>query len=169
MAITQMVECMAVIARSTLEKWSYVLSGSMSVQDDIEAEDIESVSRHLGGIAEVYLSHDKVSHTVSLRIAGTIARDDVRVIEKRIERFAEEHGTTGTILLSEWNGLTDWLMVGLNWHVQCLIRLGAVQEQLAKLTEPDVDFLVRLEPPGENAISRGQSIMRVASDTPQRS
>ena len=30
-----------------MEKSLYILSGSMSVQDDIEAEDIESVSRHL--------------------------------------------------------------------------------------------------------------------------
>ena len=152
-----------------MEKWSYILSGSMSVQDDIEVEDLATVSRHLGGIAEVYLSHDKISHTVALRIAGNMVRDDVRVIEKRIERFAEEHGTTGTILLSEWNGVTDWLMVGLNWHVQCLIRLGAVQEQLAKLAEPSLDFLVRLEPPGGNAIPRGQPIMHVALDTPRRS
>lgn len=151
-----------------MEKWPYVLSGALSVQGDIEAEDLESVSRHLGGIAEVYLSHDKVSNTVSLHIAGTIARDDVRVIERRVERFAEEHGTTGTILLSEWSGTTDWLMVGLNWQVQCLVRLGAVQEQLAKLVEPDVDFLVRLEPPDGNPTSRGRSFMRVALNTPQR-
>ena len=152
-----------------MEKWSYILSGSVSVQDDIEVEELAAVSRHLGGIAEVYLSHDKISHTVALRIAGNMVRDDVRVIEKRIERFAEEHGTTGTILLSEWNGVTDWLMVGLNWHVQCLIRLGAVQEQLAKLGEPSLDFLVRLEPPGGNATERGQPIMHVALDTPRRS
>jgi hypothetical protein len=151
-----------------MEKWSYVLSGSVSVQDDIEAEDLESVSRHLGGIAEVYLSHDKVSNTVSLRIAGTMVRDDVRVIEKRIERFAEEHGTAGTILLSEWNGTTDWLIVGLNWQVQCLIRLVAVQEQLAKLTNPDFDFLVRLAPPDGYAVAREQSVMHVALDVTQR-
>ena len=42
-------------------------------------------------------------------------------------------------------------MVGLNWHVQCLSRLGAVEEQLVKLVELDADFLARLEPPGEKA------------------
>jgi hypothetical protein len=152
-----------------MEKWPYVLSGSLSVQDDIEAEDLDSVSRHLDGIAQVYLVYDKVSNTVSLRIAGTMIRDDIRVIEKRIARFAEEHGTTGTILLSERNGVTDWLIVGLNWHVQCLIRLGAIQEQLAKMMEPDTDFLVRLEPPGGDAISRGQAFMRVALDRSQPS
>lgn len=151
-----------------MEKLPYVLSGALSVQGDIEAGDLESVSRHLGGIAEVYLSHDKISNTVSLRIAGTIARDDVRVIEKRIARFAEENCTTGTILVSEWNGEIDWLMAGLNWQVQCLIRLGAVQEQLAKLVEPDVDFLVRLDPPDENPTSHGRSFMHVALNTPRR-
>ena len=148
-----------------MEKWSYILSGSMSVQNDIEAEDIASVSRHLGGIAEVYLSHDKVSRTVSLRIAGTMIRDDVRVIEKRIGRFAEEHGTTGTILLSEWNGLTTWLVVGMNWRVQCLIKLGAVQERFAGLVERDFDFLVRLEPPNGSAVSQSQPLMCVSVAT----
>jgi hypothetical protein len=149
-----------------MEKCPYVLSGSLCVQDDIEPEDIESVSRHLSGIAEVYLSHDKVSNTVSLRIAGTLIRDDVRVIEKRIERFAEEHGTTGTILLSHWNGASDWLIAGLNWQVQCLVRLGAVQEQLGRLMQPDIDFLVKLEPPDASAPSRGRTLVSVALDTP---
>ncbi|WP_240655712.1 hypothetical protein [Paraburkholderia phosphatilytica] len=149
-----------------MEKCPYVLSGSMCVQDDIEPEDIESVSRHLNGIAEVYLSHDKVSNTIALRIAGTIFRDDVRVIEKRIERFAEEHGTTGTILRSDWNGTADWLMVGLNWQVQCLMRLGAVQEQLGRLMQPDTDFLVKLEPPEADITSRSRTLVSVALDTP---
>lgn len=72
----------------------------------------------------------------------------------RIEKLAEENGTARAILLSEWNGLSDWLMVGLNWHVRCIIKLGAVQEQFAELVERDLDSLVRLAPPGANAAPR---------------
>lgn len=129
---------------------TYVLSGSLPVHDDLEADQIERVRRHLTGFSTVYLAHDQTAHTVSLHISGTMLREDARLIEQRIEKFAEENGTAGAILLSEWNGMTDWLMVGLNWHVLCLIRLGAVQEQFARIAERDPDFLVRLEPPGGN-------------------
>ncbi|RQR58319.1 hypothetical protein, partial [Burkholderia sp. Bp9015] len=103
----------------------YVLSGALPVQDDLEDEQLDRVSRHLGGIATVYLRHDVVAHAVSLRISGTLMRDDVRYIEQRIERFAEENARAAAILLSEWNCETSELVVGMNWDAQCLIRLGA--------------------------------------------
>jgi hypothetical protein len=141
----------------------YVLSGALAVQDDLEDEQLDRVSRHLGGIAAVYLKHDKVAHALSLRISGTLMRDDVRYIEQRVERFAEENARAAAILLSEWNGVPSELVVGMNWDAQCLIKLGAVQEQLAKLSERYFDFLLRLEPPGSPA--RGQPLMCVSIET----
>lgn len=96
-----------------MDKGTYVLSGSLPVHDELEAEQIERIRQHLGGIATVYLAHDQTAHAVSLHISGTMLRDDARIIEKRIEKFAEENGTAGAILLSEWNGLSGWLIVGL--------------------------------------------------------
>lgn len=148
-----------------MDKGIYALSGSLPVHDDLEEEHIERVRCHLGGIATVYLAHDQIAHAVSMHISGTMLRDDARIVERRIEKFAEENGTAGAILLSEWNGLTDWLMVGLNWHVHCLLKLGAVQEQFARLVERDFDFLVRLEPPGGNAARQGQPLMCVSVAT----
>jgi hypothetical protein len=148
-----------------MDKGTYVLSGSLPVHDDLEAEQIERIRQHLGGIATVYLAHDQTAHAVSLHISGTMLRDDARIIERRIEKFAEENGTAGAILLSEWNGLSDWLMVGLNWHVQCLLKLDAVQEQFARLAERDFDFLVRLEPANGNAAREGQPLMCVSVAT----
>ncbi|RQR28715.1 hypothetical protein DIE20_36195 [Burkholderia sp. Bp9131] len=141
----------------------YVLSGALSVQDDLEDEQLDRVSRHLSGIATVHLKHDKVAHTVSLRISGELMRDDVRYIEQRVERFAEENARAAAILLSEWKCETSELVVGMNWDAQCLIRLGAVQEQLAKLTEQYFDFLLRLEPP--DAPVRGSPLLCVAVET----
>ncbi|KVE20296.1 hypothetical protein [Burkholderia vietnamiensis] len=141
----------------------YVLSGALSVQDDLEDEQLDRVSRHLGGIATVHLKHDKVAHTVSLRISGELMRDDVRYIEQRVERFAEENARAAAILLSEWKCETSELVVGMNWDAQCLIRLGAVQEQLAKLTEQYFDFLLRLEPP--DAPVHGRPLLCVAVET----
>ncbi|WP_321819979.1 MULTISPECIES: hypothetical protein [unclassified Burkholderia] len=141
----------------------YVLSGALSVQDDLEGEQLDRVSRHLSGIATVHLKHDKVAHTVSLRISGELMRDDVRYIEQRVERFAEENARAAAILLSEWKCETSELVVGMNWDAQCLIRLGAVQEQLAKLTERYFDFLLRLEPP--DAPLRGHPLLCVAVET----
>ena len=117
------------------------------MHDDLETEQLEWVLRHLNGFAGVYLAHDEIAHTVSLHISGTMLRDDAQLIGRRIEKLAEENRTAGAILLAEWNGLTDWLIVGMNWHVQCLLKLGAVQEQFARLVERDFDFLVRLERP----------------------
>ncbi|KWH28146.1 hypothetical protein WL99_01875 [Burkholderia cepacia] len=141
----------------------YVLSGALSVQDDLEDEQLDRVSRHLSGIATVHLKHDKVAHTVSLRISGELMRDDVRYIEQRVVRFAEENARAAAILLSEWKCETSELVVGMNWDAQCLIRLGAVQEQLAKLTERYFDFLLRLEPP--DAPLRGHPLLCVAVET----
>jgi hypothetical protein len=84
------------------------------------------------------------------------------VSERRIKKFAEENSTAGTILLSEWNGLTTWLVVGMNWRVQCLIKLGAVQERFAGLVERDFDFLVRLELPNGSAVNQSQPLMCVS-------
>ncbi|CAM2192437.1 conserved protein of unknown function [Paraburkholderia kururiensis] len=140
----------------------YVLSGALAVLDDLESEQLDRVSRHLGGIATVYLRHDDVAHAVSLRISGTLMRDDVRYIERRIEQFAEENARAGAILLSEWNGVTSEIVVGMNWDAQCLVRLGAVQEQLARLSERYFDFLLRIEPPDSPA--RGKPFMCVAID-----
>lgn len=140
----------------------YVLSGALAVLDDLESEQLDRVSRHLGGIATVYLRHDDVAHAVSLRISGTLMRDDVRYIERRIEQFAEENARVGAILLSEWNGVTSEIVVGMNWDAQCLVKLGAVQEQLARLSERHFDFLLRIEPPGSPA--RGTPFMCVAID-----
>ncbi|RKE26124.1 hypothetical protein B0G76_7727 [Paraburkholderia sp. BL23I1N1] len=148
-----------------MDKGTYVLSGSLPVHDDLEAEQIERIRQHLGGIATVYLAHDQTAHAVSLHISGMMLRDDARIIEKRIEKFAEENGTAGAILLSEWNGLSDWIMVGLNWHVQCLLKLDAVQEQFARLVERDFDFLVRLEPSNGNAAREGRPLMCVSVAT----
>ncbi|KVW90776.1 hypothetical protein SAMN03159335_02840 [Burkholderia cepacia] len=141
----------------------YVLSGALSVQDDLEDEQLDRVSRHLSGIATVHLKHDELAHTVSLHISGRLMRDDVRYIEQRVERFAEENARAAAILLSEWNCETSELVVGMNWDAQCLIRLGAVQEQLAKLTERYFDFLLRLEPP--DAPGRGSPLLCVAVET----
>ena len=148
-----------------MDTGTYVLSGSLPVHDDLETEELERIRRHLNGFARVYLAHDEIAHTVSLHVSGTMLRDDARLIERRIEKFAEENSTAGTILLSEWNGLTTWLVVGMNWHVQCLIKLGAVQEQFAKLVERDFDFLVRLESPNGSAVSQSQPRMCVSVAT----
>jgi hypothetical protein len=148
-----------------MDKGTYILSGSLPVHDDLDAEQIERIRQHLGGIATVYVALDQTAHAVSLHISGTMLRDDARIVEKRIEKFAEENGTAGAILLSEWNGLSDWLIVGLNWHVQCLLKLDAVQEQFARLAERDFDFLVRLEPASGNAAHEGQPLMCVSVAT----
>ncbi|MBB2932723.1 hypothetical protein [Paraburkholderia silvatlantica] len=145
-----------------MEKGTYVLSGSLPVHDDLETEQIDRIKRHLKGFATVYFAHDQTAHTVSLHVSGTMLRDDARIIERRIEKFAEENGTAGAILLSEWNGLSDWLMVGLNWHVQCLLKLDAVQEQFARLVERELDFVVRLEPHSGNNDGRGQPLLCVS-------
>jgi hypothetical protein len=142
------------------EPATYVLSGALAVQEDLENEQLDRVSRHLSGVATVYLKHDEVAHAVSLRICGTLTRDDARYIEQRVERFAEENARTAAILLSEWNGVTSELVVGMNWDAQCLIRLGAVQEQLAKLSERYFDFLLRLEPP--SSPPRGNPLMCIS-------
>ncbi|CAM2194916.1 conserved protein of unknown function [Paraburkholderia kururiensis] len=145
----------------------YVLSGALAVLDDLESEQLDRVSRHLGGIATVHLRHDEVAHAVSLRISGTLMRDDVRHIERRIEQFAEENARAGAILLSEWNGVTSEIVVGMNWDAQCLVRLGAVQEQLARLSERHFDFLLRIEPPDSPA--RGNPLMCVSVETDDHS
>jgi hypothetical protein len=129
-----------------MEKGEYVLSGALAVQDDLDAEQLDRVSRHLGGIATVYLARDAVAHSVAIRISGILSPDDARIVEKRIEKFAEEYCSAGAILLSEWNGLSTWLVVGMNWQVQCLLKFAAVEEQFARLAQKDIDFLVRLEP-----------------------
>lgn len=147
-----------------MDKGMYVLSGSLPVHDDLEAEQLERVRQHLGGFATLYLAHDHTANTLSMHISGQMLRDDARVIEKRIEKFAEENGTAGAILLSEWNGFTDWFMVGLNWHVQCLIKLEAVQEHFTRLIERDLDFLVRLERSECDCANSMQSMLRVCVD-----
>jgi hypothetical protein len=149
-----------------MEKGKYVLSGALAVQDDLDAEQIDRVSRHLGGIATVYLAHDDVAHSVAICISGTMSPDDMRIVEKRVEKFAEEYCSAGAILLSEWNGLTSWLVVGMKWQAQCLIKLGAVQEQFSRLAERDLDFLVRLEPSGP--LAHGSPLMCVSVETDDR-
>lgn len=153
-----------------MEKGEYVLSGALPVQDDLDKEQIDRVSRHLGGIATVYVAHDDIAHSVSIRVSGVMSPDDTRLVEKRIEKFAEEYCSAGAILLSEWNGLSRWFVVGMNWQVQCLLRLGAVEEQLARLAQKDVDFLVRLEPNGSAQSVRGNLVtsFTVAVEEPFR-
>jgi hypothetical protein len=153
-----------------MEKGEYVLSGALPVQDDLDKEQIDRVSRHLGGIATVYVAHDDIAHSVSIRVSGVMSPDDTRLVEKRIEKFAEEYCSAGAILLSEWNGLSRWFVVGMNWQVQCLLRLGAVEEQLARLAQKDVDFLVRLEPNGGAQSVRGNLVtsFTVAVEEPFR-
>jgi hypothetical protein len=141
----------------------YVLSGALAVQDDFEDEQLDRVSRHLSGIATVHLKHDKVAHAVSLCISGTLMRDDARYIEQRVERFAEENARAGAILLCQWNGVTSEIVVGMNWDAQCLMQLGAVQGQIAKLSGRHFDFLLRLEPPGSPA--KGKPLMCISIET----
>ena len=129
----------------------------------MEDEQLERVFRHLSAVATVHLKHDKVAHAVSLRISGMMMLDDVRFVEQRVERFAEENARVGAILLCEWNGSTNEIVVGMNWDAQCLLRLGAVQEQLARLSERHFDFLLRLEPPGSPA--RGKPLMCLSIET----
>ncbi|WP_413214778.1 hypothetical protein [Paraburkholderia kururiensis] len=104
-----------------------------------------------------------MAHAVTLRISGTLMRDDVRYIEQRIGRFAEENARAGAILLTEWNGVRSEIVVGMNWDAQCLLRLGAVQEQLARLSERYFDFLLRFEPPDSPV--HGEPLMCVSIDT----
>ena len=141
-----------------MEKGDYVLSGALAVQDDLDAEQLDRVSRHLGGIATVYLAHDAVAHSVAIRISGVMSPDDARIVEKRIEKFAEEYCSAGAILLSEWNGLSTWLVVGMNWQVQCLLKFAAVEEQFARLAHKDIDFLVRLAPTDSAPGRRGNLV-----------
>lgn len=114
----------------------------------------------------MHLTHDEVAHAVLLRISGTMPRDDVRIIERRIEKFAEEYASTAAILLSEWNAQTSWLVVGMNWQAQCLIKLGAAQEQFSRLAKRGLDFLVRLEPGG--SVAHGPPLMCVTIETEDR-
>jgi hypothetical protein len=141
-----------------MEKGEYVLSGALAVQDDLDAEQIDRMSRHLGGFATVYLAHDEIAHSVAIRISGVMSPDDTRIVEKRIEKFAEEYCSAAAILLSEWNGLSTWLVVGMNWQVQCLLKFAAVEEQFTRLAQKDIDFLVRLATSDADHCRRGKSI-----------
>lgn len=80
-----------------METGEYVLSGALPVQQDLDAEQIDRVSRHLSGVATVYLVRDDVAHSVSIRISGTMSPNDTRIVEKRIEKFAEEYCSAGAI------------------------------------------------------------------------
>lgn len=132
------------------EKFRYALTGAMPVSEEFELDDIEPVRRHLTGIADVYLVYDSTARTVSLRIGGMLPYDDIGFIERRIERFAERYSPVGAILLTECNDISGRLLVGHNWDVQCLITLGATKEALEKLTDPNFEFVVRLEQPEGN-------------------
>jgi hypothetical protein len=152
-----------------MDKGMYVLSGALPVQDDLDAEQIDRVSRHLGGMATVYLAHDDVAHSIAIRISGTMSPDDARIVEKRIEKFAEEYCSAGAILLSEWNGLSRWLVVGMNWQVQCLLKFAAVEEQFARLAQKDIDFLVRLEPNDRAQSRQGNLIASLSVSAEEQS
>jgi hypothetical protein len=72
--------------------------------------------------------------------------------------------------LSEWNGLSTWLVVGMNGQVQCLLKFAAVEEQFARLAQKDIDFLVRLEPTNSVQGRRGNLVtsFSVAVEEPFR-
>jgi hypothetical protein len=128
------------------------------------------ITDKLKSYATVYLAHDAVAHSVAIRISGVMSPDDARIVEKRIEKFAEEYCSAGAILLSEWNGLSTWLVVGMNWQVQCLLKFAAVEEQFARLAQKDIDFLVRLEP-SDSAQGRRENLVTsfsVAVEVPSR-
>ncbi|WP_253192999.1 transposase, partial [Burkholderia cenocepacia] len=99
-----------------LDKGEYVLCGAMPVDADMELEHLESVRRHLGGIADVYLARDDAASTVSIRLSGSISRDDAKVVDRRIQKFAHDHCSAGAILWRGWNNSWKWFVVGLDWH-----------------------------------------------------
>jgi hypothetical protein len=128
------------------------------------------ITDKLKSYATVYLAHDAVAHSVAIRISGVMSPDDARIVEKRIEKFAEEYCSAAAILLSEWNGLSRWLVVGITWQVQCLLKFAAVEEQFARLAQKDIDFLVRLEPSDSAQGRRGNLVTSflVAVEEPSR-
>ncbi|RQS61921.1 hypothetical protein DID96_32310 [Burkholderia sp. Bp8963] len=135
----------------TLDKGEYVLCGAMPVDADIEPEHLESVRRHLGGIADVYLAHDEVANAVAVRLSGAVSRDDAKAIDRRIQKFAHDHCSAGAILWRAWNSSWKWFVVGLDWQAQCLLKLAAAEEQFERLEERGFDFVfwVHLDPTGE--------------------
>lgn len=124
-----------------LDKGEYVLCGAMPVDADIELEHLESVRRHLGGIADVYLARDDAANTVAVRVSGSISRDDAKVIDRRIQKFAHDHCSAGAILWRGWNNSWRWFVVGLDWQAQCLLKLAAAEAQFERLEERGFDFI----------------------------
>ncbi|MET3243738.1 hypothetical protein ABIE53_000483 [Burkholderia sp. OAS925] len=59
--------------------------------------------------------------------------------------------------------MTSEIVVGMNWDAQCLMQLGAVQGQIAKLSGRHFDFLLRLEPPGSPV--KGKPLMCISIET----
>ncbi|WP_175835788.1 hypothetical protein [Burkholderia anthina] len=59
----------------------YVLSGALAVQDDLEDEHLDRVSRHLGGIASVYIRD----------VAGSLHIYENDVLQARRRRIVASH------------------------------------------------------------------------------
>ncbi|KML14830.1 MULTISPECIES: hypothetical protein [Burkholderia] len=124
-----------------LDKGEYVLCGAMPVDADMELEHLESVRRHLGGIADIYFVRDDATNTVAIRVSGSISRDDAKVIDRRIQKFAHDHCSAGAILWRGWNNSWKWCVVGLAWQAQCLLKLAAAEAQFERLEERGFDFI----------------------------
>ncbi|KVK89458.1 hypothetical protein WS90_03790 [Burkholderia cepacia] len=154
-----------------LDKGEYVLCGAMPVDADMELKHLESVRRHLGGIADVYLARDDTANTVSIRLSGSISRDDAKVIDRRIQKFAHDHCSAGAILWRGWNDSWKWLVVGLDWQAQCLLKLAAAEEQFERLEDRGFDFIfwVHLDATADGDHNqRGKPVGRLSIEAERR-
>lgn len=98
-----------------LDKGEYVLCGVMLVDVDMEFEYFESVCWYLGGIVDVYFVCDDVVSIVLICLFGFILCDDVKVVDRWIQKFVYDYCSVGVILWCGWNNLWKWFVVGLDW------------------------------------------------------
>ncbi|WP_257249220.1 hypothetical protein [Burkholderia cepacia] len=127
--------------------YTYEICGALSVLDSFRHYDAQQFAQTIADPADIYFATDAVTHSLVIRIRGTLTDDEAAEVENAVTELSRKWARAGTIFRRVRYGQSSFIPVGLAQHVELLEELADEHVQLEAFLQRQTRILERFRQP----------------------
>lgn len=126
---------------------TYEICGALPVRAKFRHSHARQFAETLANPADVYFATDAVTHSLVIRVRGTLSDDEVESVEHALEQFSQKWARAGAIFSRMRYEDSSLVPFGLRRHVELLCELTDSSGQLEALLRRQARLFERLREP----------------------
>ncbi|WP_107938162.1 hypothetical protein [Burkholderia sp. MSMB0856] len=110
--------------------YTYEICGALSVLDSFRHYHAQQFAQTIADPADIYFATDAITHSLVIRIRGTLTDDETEVVENAVKELSQKWARAGAVFRRVRYGEASFVPIGLAQHVELLEELADEHLQL---------------------------------------